>query len=203
MVISVYVMCAIKVCAQEEKSFRQSFDMLPRFKKTIVDAEEGYIIKERDSSLLRVKFAIQDPLLQARKELNGTEFNYATLIEGHFNMSDLQYWVDTDIKKEGRGSLNIKYRKKNLYYVAVAEISVFVPEFDATEATIRVWIRSENEAGRGVYVHLMNGDKLCEFWGFYKPALKFGEWQCLEATPGKASGASRHSTEADVDPMQT
>lgn len=196
-VMSVYVMCSLKVCAQEEKSFRQSFDMPPLFKKTIVDEEEGYIVKERYGASLQVKFAVQDPVSQMRKDINGVDFNDLKLIEWDYNVTGLQYSIDTDIKKEGRGSLNVKFRRKNLTYFAGAHVSVFVPEFDATGAAIRVWVRSENGAGRGIYIQLMDGERVCEQWGFYSPVLKTGEWQCIEVTPGKKSDASNHSAEFD------
>ena len=49
-VMSVLVMYSPKVCAQEEISFRQSFDTPPLLEKTIADAEEGYILKGGDGA---------------------------------------------------------------------------------------------------------------------------------------------------------
>lgn len=186
-VMSVLAMYSPKVCAQEDKSFRQSFDTPPLLEKTIVDAEEGYIVKGGDGASLEVKCGVEDPPPRAKK-LNAADFN--CLIAPGANVTGLTYAIDTDMKKEGKGSLNVKFRRKNLTYYGGVYVNVFVPEFDATGVTIRVWVRSENEAGRGIYIRLMDRERICEQWAFYSP--KTGEWRRLEVTQGKQSGANKH-----------
>lgn len=194
-VMSVLVMYSPKVCAQEGHSFRQSFDTPPLLEKTIADAEEGYIIKGGEGASLKVR-GVEYPLSRTKTNLTAADFN--CLMATDLNVTGLKYSIDTDIKKEGIGSLNVKFRRKNLTYYAMTDINVFVPEFDASGTTIRVWVRSENGAGRAIYIRLMDGERICEQWAVYSPVLKTGEWQCLEMAQGKQSGATRHSSGSDL-----
>ena len=43
----------------------------------------------------------------------------------------------------------------------------------------------------------MDEERTCEAWRFYIPNLKIGEWQCLELTQGKESGATKHHEFSD------
>ena len=180
--------------AQQAEPFHNSFDTLPTLAKTYATAQEGYIVITDNAGPFKVGLIKADFQSQMRNDSGDIPFQY--WVTPAPNAVDLEYSIDTEIKQEGTGSLNVKFKRGDLRYWGGTEVNIFFPPIDARGADIRFWLRSENDTGKSVYVYLLDEMfRPCEYWAFYKPAV--GQWRHLEIAQGKQSGATRHMPSLD------
>ena len=142
---------------QKDSSFELSFDTAPaaieRSVATLNSQSQGaYVFKDKNSESLKVKVT-EKPVAQKKESCDISDFKYS-IIEG-FNVSDLNCSIDTNNKKQGTGSLNVKFKRSDFSYYGRVTVEVPVPAFDARGCKIRLWVRSENKAGSSIYVSLL------------------------------------------------
>lgn len=190
-----FFMFSPKVALPKESYFRQPCDTLPIREKTILEmtleAEQGYILKNDAGKTLKAKLDIEDVLRRVKENCDVNYSKYS--VTRSFNVSDLEYSIDKNQKKEGLGSLNIKFKRGDIIYCGEVYVKVFFPAFDARGSKISLWIRSDNSEGRGIHISLLDDiERVCERWAFYNQTIKSGNWHLYEITPGYKSGARDH-----------
>ena len=177
-----------QVHAQTGTHFVNSFDTPPTLQKNAADDNEGYIVVEDGQDSLEVSLATSDFRGQMR---NDPDVKFQYWITPAMNMLDLEYTTDSEMKQKGAGSLNVKFKRGSELYYSGTEVIMFFPPFDARGADIRFWLRSENDAGKAVYVYLLDEMyRPCEHWSFYNPVIE--QWHQLKITQGKQLDASIH-----------
>lgn len=153
-VISFPLLVARQARAQQREPFRTSFDTLPTQQTDIADVHEGYIVVDDGVGALEVSLMTADFRSQTLDTSGHVPFQY--WITPAANILDLKYAIDTELKEEGAGSLNVTFKRGPSTYFGGAQVLIFFPPFDARGADIRFSLRSENNAGQSVYVHLLD-----------------------------------------------
>lgn len=191
---SVLLLLAAQVRAQGSESFRNSFDTLPIPARTFAQAQEGYILLDATEGPFEVELTKADFQSQMRNDSGDLPFQY--WVTRAPNVVDLKYSIDTELKQEGTGSLNVRFKRGDLTYYGGTEVNIFFPPIDARGTDISLWLRSENDTGKSVYIYLLDEIyRPCEYWAFYNPAV--AQWHHLEISQGRQSGATRHKPEKD------
>ena len=192
--------------AQKDSSFGLSFDTAPTIIEKSVAAlnsetQGAYVFKDKNSDALKVKIT-EKPIAQKKESCDISGFKYS-IIEG-FNVTDLNCSIDTKMKKQGTGSLNVKFKRSDKTYYGLVTVEVPVPAFDARGSKIRLWVRSENKAGASIYISLLDEKgRLCERWKYYEKETNIGNWHYvgnwyyLEIVSGEKSDATHHIPDAN------